>query len=180
MLSRIDEAIAFATKAHDGQYRKASGIPYIAHPYSVGMLLLQTGCKEDVIIAGLLHDTVEDTKVTIEEIEREFGQRVAQLVLGSSEPDKSASWEERKQHTIETIKELDKETCLVVCADKCHNVQSIYNDYLSLGEEVWVRFNRGKEKQAWYYQNMLKALKNRLGDHSLVEKLDKTVQLLFT
>ncbi len=95
----IDKAIQFAAIAHEGQYRKGTNIPYIIHPVSVGFLLQSIGCDEEVIVAGLLHDTVEDTDTELDDIKREFGERVASLVFSASEPDKTLTWEERKIHS---------------------------------------------------------------------------------
>jgi len=98
-MNMIHKAIQFATLAHKNQFRKGTNIPYIVHPFEVAQILTDAKCNEEVIIAGLLHDTVEDTDVAIGQIEQEFGHYVAELVSSCSE-DKSQSWEERKQHTI--------------------------------------------------------------------------------
>src|ERR1043165_5018773 len=100
----LDLVIEVAAKAHSGQFRKGTDIPYIAHPYAVGMILARAGCAEEMIAAGILHDTVEDTDLTLEYIKETFGERVAAIVEGCSEPDKSATWEERKRHTIEYLR----------------------------------------------------------------------------
>jgi len=154
----LDRAIAFAAKAHDHQYRKASDVPYIAHPFSVGMILMQSGCSEEWAAAGILHDVVEDTEVTMDELAREFGQEIADIVAGCSEPDKSLPWEKRKEHTIQFLKTAPLKIKVVAAADKLHNIRSIQEDYLRMGEEIWSRFNRGKEKQAWYYTEIVKSL----------------------
>lgn len=180
MTSKIDKAIALAATAHKDQTRKASDLPYIAHPFSVGMLLSQSACEEDVIIAGILHDTVEDTWVTLTDVKAEFGDTVAKLVEGASEPDKGMSWEDRKEHTINSLKTADVSVCLIVCADKCHNIQSLVSDYDRLGDEMWTYFHRGRDKQAWYYQNILSVMKKRLNNHPLVRQLEASVRQLFS
>src|SRR5687767_4080623 len=99
--SKISKAIAFANTAHEGHFRKGTAIPYIFHVMNVGKLLTEEmECEEDVIVAGILHDTVEDTPVTYEDIERAFGLNVLRLVKGASEQDKSDTWENRKAETI--------------------------------------------------------------------------------
>lgn len=100
-----EKAKMFAIQAHKGQIRKSEpDKPMVIHPIGVGQLLESFGYDDNVVAAGYLHDVVEDTKYTIEDIEKEFGSDIASLVMGVSEPDKSLSWEERKKHTIEVIK----------------------------------------------------------------------------
>lgn len=153
-MTKIDEAIVFATMAHKGDCRKGTQLPYISHPYAVAMLLQQAGCGEDVIIAGLLHDTVEDTDVTLDDVEQRFGQRVADLVAAASEPDKSATWEARKQHTIDFVATAPLDAKYLSCADKLHNLRSILADLERDGPAVWRRFQRGRDDQTWYYTEM--------------------------
>ena len=93
--SRLYDAIGLATKAHHSQVRKGTEIPYIVHPLAVAGLLIRSGCPEHMVIAALLHDVLEDTPVTVEEIRSHFGREVAELVMALSEPDKKAPWEER-------------------------------------------------------------------------------------
>lgn len=157
-MKRINEAIQFAYKAHFGQERKSTGVPFITHPFAVGMMLAREGYDEDVIIAGILHDVWEDTEVELTEIGELFGAEVCMLVWSASEPDKSLSWEERKAHTISFTKDLSLRAKAVICADKIHNVESILTDKELLGEEVWNDFKRGKEEQAWYYTSMYESL----------------------
>jgi (p)ppGpp synthase/HD superfamily hydrolase len=154
----IDLAIEMAAKAHQFQTRKATDVPYVSHPYAVGMMLARAGCPEEVIAAGILHDTVEDTCVTLEEIREQFGDKVAAIVEGCSEPDRSASWEERKAHTLNYLRTAPWEVRLVACADKLHNVCTIAAAYRELGEEVWDRFKRGRAEQEWYYRGLVDSL----------------------
>ena len=154
-MEKVFKAIDFAQKAHRGQLRKSTQIPYIIHPLGVMEILLRHNCSKDAAIAGILHDTIEDTPVTAEDIEKEFGTKIKYLVMAASEPDKSASWEERKQHTMEFLSSVkDEEVLCVTCADKMHNLLSIVKDYQTIGEKVWDRFNRGKESQKWYYTSL--------------------------
>ena len=121
-----EKAKYFAINAHLGQIRKNEpDKPMIMHPISVGMLLESYGYDDYVVAAGYLHDVVEDTNYTIEDIEENFGSRVSSLVKGASEPDKSLSWEERKKHTIEQTKTLPLENKLVICADKINNLEDL-------------------------------------------------------
>lgn len=153
--SSVHNAIMFATKAHQGQVRKGTDIPYIVHPCEVAQILTEMGMEEEVIIAGVLHDTVEDTKVTLEEIEKTFGAEVAELVGGHTE-DKSKTWQERKEANVEHLKKGSLNLKAVIFADKLSNIRSLYDDYIKLGDAVWTRFNAPKEKQSWYYMENLK------------------------
>lgn len=156
----IHRAINFAARAHDGQLRKGSDIPYIVHPFETAQILTEAGCEAGVICAGLLHDTVEDTETTIDEIKSEFGERVAYLVALCSE-DKADSWEERKEHTLAELQSgsMAMDELLLVCADKLSNLRSIAEDSIYLGEDLWKRFRRPKEMQGWYYRSLAEALK---------------------
>jgi (p)ppGpp synthase/HD superfamily hydrolase len=174
----IEKALELASKFHEGQYRKNTDILYITHPVTVGMMLLKKGYSEEVVAAGILHDTVEDTSLTLEEIKREFGSNIAEIVEGSSEPDKSLPWKARKEHTIEFLKTASEDIRAVVCADKLHNIRSIIRDYEQVGEEVWSRFNAGKEQQKWYYTNVVDSLGAQSSFELLIE-LGKEVDKLF-
>lgn len=176
---RISKAVEIAAASHQLQLRKGSALPYITHPYSVAMLLLQAGCSENVVIAGLLHDTVEDTDLTLHDIAREFGIQVAQFVEECTEPEKSKSWEERKLHSINKIQYISKESCMIICCDKLHNIKSTSEERLKVGEKVWERFNRGKEEQKWYYRSMVAALEGRISDFPLFPLLQQAVNDVF-
>ncbi|TWE04981.1 HD domain-containing protein [Neobacillus bataviensis] len=174
----IEKALQIAAKAHANQRRKGSDIPYITHPVAVGMILMKAGYNDILIAAGILHDTVEDTDLTLGEIEHEFGAEIAEIVEGCSEPDKSLSWDQRKLHTIEYLKRAPSDIRTVACADKLHNIRSISNDYQRIGDEIWSKFNAGKEKQEWYYNHIVDSLKSQ-NSFSLVEELEKAVHNLF-
>jgi (p)ppGpp synthase/HD superfamily hydrolase len=160
--STVSKAIAFAVRAHSGQFRKGTGIPYVVHPLYVGVLLIESGCEEELVIAGFLHDIVEDTDVNLEGIRELFGDSIAELVQAVSEPDKSAPWETRKQHTLSSLETATQEVLLLSLADKLDNIRSIYNDLQREGEGLWQRFNRNKEAQAWYYHGLDAVLTRKL------------------
>lgn len=174
----IEKALQTAALAHEGQYRKNTNIPYIVHPVAVGIILQKAGYSNEVIAAGILHDTVEDTDLTLSDIEQEFSYEIATIIEGCSEPDKSLSWEERKQHTIEFLKTASEEIRVVACADKLHNARSIRQDVEQSGEEVWSRFKRGKDQQEWYYRNVLKSL-GHSSTFPLLEELKMEIERLF-
>ncbi|MFF2445600.1 HD domain-containing protein [Neobacillus sp. NPDC058068] len=175
----IEKAIIFAAKAHKDQSRKSTDIPYVTHPFAVGMLLQKAKCSDEVIAAGILHDTIEDTSTTYEDLIEHFGARIAKLVLAASEHDKSLSWEKRKQHTIDMLKDGYLEEIQIITADKLHNLKSIHADLEVNGEKTWERFNRGKVDQHWYYTSIVKALKPRKNEFSLIRELEKKVKEVF-
>ena len=156
-LDPVHEAILFAERAHRGQKRKGSDISYITHPMEVLQILTAMGAGREVQIAGLLHDTVEDTGVVLEDVRAAFGDRVAALVAAHTE-DKSKSWRERKQHTLDMLKTADRDTRLLILADKVSNLRSMASDYSRMGEALWDRFKAPRELQSWYNSAMQDAL----------------------
>lgn len=174
----IEKALQVASQAHEKQYRKCTNIPYITHPVAVGMILMKAGYDDDIIAAGILHDTVEDTELSLEDIERIFGIKIAKIVEGCSEPNKSLTWEERKEHTIELLKTASVDIRAVACADKLHNIRSIISDFEQHGDAVWGRFRRGKLQQEWYYRNVIESL-GFMMTFKLLEELQKEVDRLF-
>ncbi|MEK5440572.1 MULTISPECIES: HD domain-containing protein [unclassified Fredinandcohnia] len=177
-MDMIEKAIIVASKAHDGQYRKLTNIPYITHPLGVGLILMKINARTELVAAGILHDTVEDTELTLSDIRDGFGDEVAELVDGCSEPDKSLPWEARKEHTISFLRAASEDNRTVVCADKLHNIRSIIRDYEEQGDQVWRRFSRGKDKQEWYYRNVAESL-GHASTFPLLEELKKEIDILF-
>ncbi|MFQ5611779.1 MAG: HD domain-containing protein [Anaerolineae bacterium] len=168
--------------AHDGQYRKQTNIPYITHPFDVALILQKMNCPDILVVAGLLHDTLEDTSVVLADIVENFGPEVAAIVEACSEPDRSLPWEDRKQHTINQLRDAPLEVKLVACADKLSNLKTVRADLQENGEAVWERFNRGREKQAWYYRGVARSLRHGVADldrYPIFEQLDNLVQLVF-
>ncbi len=154
-----ERAKAFAIKAHMGQVRKSEpDKPMIMHPISVGNLLEEYGYDDEIIAAGYLHDVVEDTKYTIEDIQNEFGEKVANLVMGASEPDKTLSWEERKEHTIKETKTLPLANKLIICADKINNLEDMMLKFEKNGKKDFSAFKRGEEQQKWYFTNVYESI----------------------
>ncbi len=154
-----EKAKTYAIEAHRGQVRKGEpDKPMIIHPISVGMLLEEYGYDDNVIAAGYLHDVVEDTKCSIEDIKEYFGNDIATLVRGASEPDKSLSWEERKQHTIEETKKLPLRNKLVICADKINNLEDLMINFQKSGRRDFSAFKRGENQQKWYYTSVYYSL----------------------
>jgi (p)ppGpp synthase/HD superfamily hydrolase len=157
---RFRRAFLFAADKHSGQTRKASTIPYIAHLMGVASLVLEFGGDEDMAMAALLHDVVEDCGGVpmLAEVKRKFGTRVAKIVDGCTDAytDPKPPWRERKETYIRHLKKAGTETRLVSAADKLNNVRSILSDYREVGESIWARFNGGREGTLWYYRSLLR------------------------
>lgn len=158
----LEEAIQYAVIKHSGQVRKGTDIPYIVHPLEAMTLLAAMRAEEATVIAGVLHDTIEDTDATYEDISHRFGEAVANMVYGHSE-DKSLSWRDRKEHAIAEAASAQLEMKKQILADKLSNMRAIHRDYMAIGDKLWERFNAGPEKQAWYYGGMTDALSDLAG-----------------
>lgn len=153
----LHDAICFAARAHHGQKRKGCDIDYIAHPCEVLQILTLYGAELPLLLAGVLHDTVEDTEVTMEDIRTRYGEQVAALVAYHTE-DKSKTWEERKTECISHAAAADPTQRLLIAADKLSNLRSMAADYGEVGEELWSRFKADKQHQAWYYGELIAAM----------------------
>lgn len=153
----LHRAIQFATAAHQGQKRKGSGLDYICHPLEVLQILTQCNASLPVLIAGVLHDTIEDTPVTAQQIHDAFGPQVTALVLHHSE-DKGQSWKARKTAAIHQAQTGTLDCKLLIAADKVSNLRSTADDYQKMGDALWQLFRAGRDEISWYYQSMLEAL----------------------
>ncbi|WP_277584969.1 HD domain-containing protein [Psychrobacillus antarcticus] len=173
----VEKAIEFAVIKHAGQMRKGTSIPYIMHPISVGFILKDARQSDEVVAAGILHDTLEDTDTTEDELLNVFGNTILQLVKEASEPDKGLSWELRKQHTINGMSEKTVDNLYVIVADKLHNLSTIAQSVE--GEDVWLRFNRPKKDQSWYHRSIVKAVKNRRKEVRIIKDYELLVNQLF-
>ena len=176
--SRFLQAFDFAFEKHAGQTRKASSVPYIAHLMGVAALVLEFGGDEDMAIAALLHDVVEDCggAPMLKEIKSRFGGRVAKIVAGCTDSDTypKPPWRERKEAYIQHLKTADAETRLVSAADKLHNVRAIASDYREVAESVWMRFSGGREGTLWYYRALLQEFLRRKPNR-LIREFELTV-----
>ena len=165
----IKKAAEFAAKAHEGAVRKGSSIPYIVHPYEAAVIVAGLTADPEVIAAALLHDVIEDAGVTYECIVEKFGERVANLVKGESE-DKSKSWQERKQATINHMGHASREEKIICLGDKLSNLRSMTADWLAVGDAVWLKFReKDKKKQEWYYRGILEQLSEFQGEPAYAE-----------
>lgn len=176
-----EKAKSFAIQAHMGQTRKSEpDKPMIIHPISVGQLLETYGCDDNVVAAGYLHDVVEDTKYSIDDIEKEFGKDIASLVMGASEPDKTLSWEERKKHTIMESKNLPLRNKLVICADKINNLEDLFLKFEKSGKRDFSAFKKGEDAQRWYYTSIYESLvSNEDKDLPMFKRLKDVLDRVF-
>ena len=179
---RYDEALRFAARAHRSQLRKGTDIPYIAHPVAVSVILLRHGFGEDLAVAGLLHDVVEDCDVPIARIAAAFGPQVARLVEAVSETKAAGGaerpWEERKAEKIAHLLAGGPDVAALKAADALHNIHSILVDMAEVGAAVWRRFKRGATPTLWYYREILGGVEGQLGDHPLTRELAAAVDAL--
>ena len=166
MMELVSEAIVFAVKAHDGMRRKKSESPYILHPMEAAVIVGTMTDDQNVIAAAALHDVVEDTDITIEEIEERFGHRVRELVGSETENKRenlppSETWRIRKEETLAILKNTkDTAVLMVWLGDKLANIRSIYRDFKTEGVSVWQKFNqRDKNEHAWYYRSIAELTK---------------------
>ena len=162
-MNKIQRAVLFAAKKHSTQVRKGTIIPYLVHPLGVMEMLIRAGASKNAIVAGILHDTLEDTNTTYAELVNNFGKRVADIVRACSENDKSLPWKRRKSAALDAIQQCDDEDILAVFfADKTHNLQSIHRDWIETGGEMWHRFKRGECEQLWYYGEICEIAKKKV------------------
>ena len=166
----LNNAIAYAVEKHRNGLRKGTKMPYIVHPLEVMHNLLLMGADKNLMAAGVLHDTVEDTDATLEEIAEKFGEDVASLVASHTEKDKSLPWKKRKDIALEHLKHANKREQMLVLADKLSNMRAIARDYDKIQDKLWERFNRGKEDQAWYYRSGAASL-IKLGEYENTKDL---------
>lgn len=167
----FDKAIMFAARAHSGSFRKGTTTPYIVHPMEAAAIVATMTDDKVVLAAAVLHDVVEDTEYTIEDIRREFGEDVARLVSAESEDKRDDlpagdTWKIRKQETLERLKNATREEKMIVLGDKLSNIRAMYRDYAVLRDELWERFNqKDKSEHGWYYKAIAELL-GELGEGS--------------
>ena len=179
--SRLQQAFRYAASKHAGQTRKKTAVPYLSHLMAVASLVLEAGGDEDLAIAALLHDVVEDCggMPRLREIQRKFGPRVARIVEGCTDSfsDPKPPWLERKKAYLRNLKEENGETRLVSACDKLHNVRTVLADYRQQGESVWERFQGKRDGTLWYYRAISDEFCRR-GPNRITRDLETTVRLL--
>lgn len=179
-LSRqFEKALLYATRIHGGQLRKKTKIPYIAHILGVTAIAMEFGANEIEAIAALLHDAVEDCggAKRLRDIEQKFGKAVAKIVDGCTDSDQAPKppWLERKKAYIAHVRHASVPTKLVSASDKLHNIRTILMAYRREGENLWSRFNRGKQGALWYYRALVDAFDGAKRIHPLVQEIDRVL-----
>lgn len=184
-LPKIQKAIKFSIKTHEiyqKQKRKGKDVAYITHPLTVGLILAQVGASEDVVVAGILHDTIEDSldekKVTVEMLEERFGNQVVEYVLSVTEADKSLSWEERKKLALEGISHFSKDSLLLKSADVIANSSELLDDYARCGDDIFERFSAPKEKTLKHQLAVIDALSKKWNENPLLPDLQYIAEKL--
>jgi HD domain len=175
-------ALEFAVLRHAAvkQERKGTEFPYVVHPIRVAEILDRFDYPEDVVVAGFLHDLVEDAGVPLEELRQDFGARVAELISKVSEEDKSLPWRERKEEALAALEvESDQDVLALVAADKLDNVQSLTETLRARGKDTWSIFNAGEGDQRWYYRTLTETLLARDPASRLIRTLDVAVHDVF-
>lgn len=157
----FDKAVQFAIEAHSGTERRGKGYPYIIHPMEAAAIVATMTNDQEILAAAVLHDTVEDTDVTIEQIRAKFGDRVAELVQNETAPmDRNMTWREKKTAQLKQLTNASRDSKIVALGDKFSNMSGIALDYRQIGDEVWKRFHapNGKPDVEWYYRTLAEAL----------------------
>ncbi len=184
-ISLMDRAIVFATRAHSGTYRKGTSIPYIVHPIEAAAIVSTMTDDPDMIAAAVLHDVVEDTDTTVEEIRFFFNRRIAKLVEAESENKRKdlppqETWMLRKMETLEFLRnQADREAKILALADKLSNMRAIHRDQNTIGDKLWERFNeKDKAKHGWMYRQVADAL-SELSDTFAWQEYNELVRKTF-
>ena len=177
---QIQKAIRFATKVHQGQRRKGKDVPYVTHPLTVGLILARVTEDENIIAAGILHDTIEDCKpygsVTEELLEKMFNSDVARMVSDVTEQDKTNPWMERKMAALLHIKSMEHDSLLVKTADVLHNLKELNDDIAEKGDSAFDSFNASKPETITRYQKLLFELEKAWSDNPLLNDLKEALK----
>ena len=179
--SLFDKAVQFATEAHSGTERRGKGYPYIIHPMEAAAIVATMTKDQEMLAAAILHDTVEDTDVTIEQIRERFGDRVALLVQNETAPlDENMPWREKKTAQLKQLADAPYDSKIVAMGDKFSNLSGIALDYRQIGDEVWKRFHapNGKPDVEWYYRSLAEAL-SELSDKLTYQEYVKLLEEVF-
>ena len=170
----IEKATRIAVEAHEGQRRKGDDLPFIIHPFMVALKLAKYNFPDKVIAAALAHDILEETKYPEEELRKELGNEVAEIVKAVTN-ENIPDWEEKKKKYVESVRKSSEDAKAVSVADKIHNLESLLIAYAEQGPAVWKKFNRGKEQKMWFENKVLKMLKDTW-QHPLIEEYEHLLE----
>ncbi len=180
----LDRAIVFAVRAHAGTERRGKGFPYIVHPMEAVEIVATMTSDQELLAAAALHDTVEDTDVTIEQIRAEFGERVASLVASESDTyeegmSEADSWHARKRAAINRLAHASRDAKMVALGDKLSNMRAIARDYAMQGDQLWNLFHANDPKDhEWHYRGLAAALKD-LQDTFAYKEFEQLINQVF-
>ncbi len=180
--SLFDHAVTFAVKAHSGTERRGKGFPYVIHLMEAAEIVATITPDQDLLAAAMLHDTVEDTDVTLDDLRREFGDRIASLVEAESDvrhedESEEESWHRRKQEAIDRLSAAPLDAKIVALGDKLSNMRAIARDYAVQGDSLWRLFHvTDKEEHEWHYRGLARAL----GDLNVTPAYKEFVNLIET
>ena len=175
----IEKALHYSADAHLGQTRKGSSLPYILHPAEAAVIASTVTDDPEIIAAILLHDTVEDTDVTVEDIRREFGDRVADIVAGDTEDTRDdlprgETWHIRKEESLSKLSQSSRDVKIMWLCDKLSNIRSFCRMYRLEGDAMWEHFNmKDKKEQEWYYRTIADSLSEFRGTEAYGEFVDR-------
>lgn len=180
----LDRAIVFAVRAHAGTERRGKGFPYIVHPMEAVEIVATMTSDQELLAAAVLHDTVEDTDTTIEQIQAEFGDRVASFVAVESDephqrPDSVDNWHARKQAAIDRLARASHDAKVVALGDKLSNMRAIARDYAQQGDALWNLFHAKDPKEhEWHYRGLADSLRE-LQDTFAYQEFEQLINQVF-
>ena len=180
----FDKAVLFAVRAHAGTERRGKGFPYIIHPMEAAEIVATITPDPELLAAAILHDTVEDTSVTVEDIRREFGDRIASLVAAESDIElagqsEEESWHARKQAAIDRLAAASHDAKIVAMGDKLSNMRAISRDYAVIGDKLWNIFHvKEKSEHAWHYRGLAASL-SELSDTFAYQEFKELISKVF-
>ena len=170
--SLLDKAIHFAVDAHQGAERRGKGFPYILHPMEAAAIVATMTADQRLLAAAVLHDVVEDTDTTIEQIRRAFGDDIAQLVAKESHP-KGLGWRESRKHILDHLRVASRESQIVALGDKLSNMRAIARDYEQQGDDLWKIFHaKDRSDHEWHYRGLAASLSELEGTFAYREFVD--------
>lgn len=180
----LDRAIIFAVQAHHNTERRGKGFPYIVHPLEAVEIIATITPDQELLAAAALHDTIEDTEVTVEDIRREFGDRIAELVHSESDQftegvSEEDSWHDRKQAAIDRLRQASHDAKIVAMGDKLSNMRAIWRDYQIKGDDLWQIFHvKDKASHEWHYRGLADSL-SELSDTFAYQEFVRLIDEVF-
>ena len=180
----LDRAILFAVRAHAGTERRGKGFPYIVHPMEAMEIVATMTADQELLAAAALHDTVEDTDVTVEQLRAEFGDRIAGLVAAESDAfvegvSEEDSWHARKQAAIDRLARAPHDAKMVALGDKLSNMRAIARDYAVQGDALWNIFHAKNPKDhEWHYRGLAESLRE-LQDSFAFQEFERLINEVF-